>query len=101
MSTINVNFEVTGVNRERGVAYVKYWADGATVERFQADIGPYEIAISPNLFDASTSELTEYIANIGRDIVIRQKNAMDADANGSANAFLSLLDQQSNTSIEI
>jgi hypothetical protein len=99
MENIKVNFEITGVNAARGVAYVKYWADGATIERFQSDIGPYEIPISPELNTVSQQELIDYVAKFGYVIVKRQKDAMDAEINGSANTLSSLVNQQINSNI--
>jgi hypothetical protein len=101
MENIKVNFEVVEVNVDRGVAYVKYWADGATVQRFHSDIGPYTIPISPDLNSLSQEEVVNYIARFGYDIVKRQKDAMDADSNGSANTLFSLVNQQANTVVEI
>ena len=101
MEEIKVNFEIVGVNSDRGVTYVKYWADGATVQRFHADIGPYEIPIPTSLADLSTDEVKEYFAKRGYWIVKRQKDAMDAEINGSTEIVSALLNIQSNTIVDM
>jgi hypothetical protein len=81
MSTINVNFEITGVNSDRGVMYIKYWADGATIERFQSEIGPYEVAISSSMDNITEQELNTIIGTFGAPIVLRQKEILDVSNN--------------------
>lgn len=89
MSTINVNFKVVSVNEDFGVAYVDYWADGATIERFHADIGSYEVVIPPNLSTMSPEEYNNYFASRGLLIVQRQKDAMDAQTSNSTQVVAS------------
>lgn len=88
---VKVNFEVIGVNTERGVAYVKYWADGATVERFHSDIGPYEIIIDPICATMTQDELYNYIADRGVGIVEKQSLALQAEASGTTTLFENLI----------
>lgn len=94
MSTINVNFSIVSVDSNFGVAHVKYWADGATVERFQADIGPYTVTIPSNLSSMTTQEYNDYFANIGVPIVERQKNTLDADSSNSIQTAISNVGQE-------
>jgi hypothetical protein len=101
LSSIKVNFEIVEVNIDRGVAYVKYWADDATAFRFHADIGPYEIPISPEVINLSQQELINYIAKFGYWIVKKQKDAIDAEVNGSASVLSSMINQQGNTTVEL
>ena len=101
MEDINVNFEIVGVNAERGVAYVKYWADGATVQRFHADIGPYEVPIPPSISNATLEDTKLYFARHGYVIVKRQKDAIDAENNGSTAIVNDLVNQQSNTVVSL
>lgn len=86
-----VNFEIVGVNVDRGVAYVKYWADGATVERFAADIGPYELPMTPECATMTDEEFKTYIANYGIVIVTRQKIALDSESVGANTRFESVI----------
>lgn len=99
MSHLKINFEVIGVNNNHGVAYVKYWADGATAERFGADIGPYEINISPDCASMTDQEFLEYIAKFGAGIVKRQKDALDAESFGAITKFEGVVNAESNVVI--
>lgn len=101
MSTINVNFSIVSVDSNFGVAHVKYWADGATVERFQSDIGPYTVIIPSNLSSMTAQEYNNYFANIGLSIVQRQKNTLDADSSNSIQTAISNVGQEVAVSIAI
>lgn len=101
MSHLKVNFEITSVNNNFGVAYVKYWADGATAERFGADIGPYEIAISPECATMTDQEFLEYIAKFGVGIVKRQKDALDAESLGVITKFETIVNTEANVTVEL
>lgn len=98
---VKVNFEITSINQNMAVAYVKYWADGATVERFGADIGPYEIYIHPDCVTMSDQEFYEYIARIGIPIVQRQQNALDSESVGAISRYETIIDTPISANVEI
>lgn len=101
MSEIKVNYKIVGVNNDMGVAYVKYWADGATEERFGADIGPYEIAITPECSNMTEEEFNRYIANFGIPIIGRQKRAIDASSSGANTRFELILNIEKEDTINL
>lgn len=90
-SNTKVNFEVTAINTNFGVAYVKYWADGATPERFGADIGPYEIWMIPECASMDDQQFKEYIASCGISIVRRQQIAIESENLGANSRFESVI----------
>ena len=81
--SIKINFEIVSVNQGFGTAAVKFWADGATVDRFHADIGPYNVPISPDCATMTNDQLYAYIAEFGRPIVQRQAEVLMADQVGA------------------
>lgn len=99
-SNTKVNFEVTGVNVNIGVAYVKYWADGATVERFGADIGPYEIIMRPECASMTDDQFKAYIASYGVEIVRRQELAMTSESVGANTKFESIVNTSESFVVE-
>ena len=84
---MNVNFEVTEINRDRGTVMVKFWADGATIERFGAEMGPYEIRMLPECAIMSPLEFDEHIAAWGQGIVANQYAALESDTQGVATMY--------------
>lgn len=101
MSEIKINYKVIGVNDNMGFAYVKYWADGATEERFGADIGPYEIPITPECSTMTEEEFNRYIANFGISIIGRQKRAIDASSSGANTRFELILNIEKEDTINL
>lgn len=99
-SNTKVNFEITGVNVNFGVAYVKYWADGATIERFGSDIGPYEIVITPECATMTDDEFKSYVAQYGFQIVKRQELAMEAEIVGANSKFESIINTAESVIVE-
>jgi hypothetical protein len=93
MST-KVNFEIVEINKERGVAMVNYWADGATFERFHSDIGPYEILMLPNCDCMSDEEFHQHIAQWGLDIVKRQSDALEVENLGVTDKYEALVNNK-------
>lgn len=91
---MNINFEIVEINTARGVALVKYWADGATFERFEAEIGPYEILMLPQCECMSDEEFKNHIATWGEEIVRRQQDAILAEQQGVVEKYQSLLGKQ-------
>lgn len=88
---MNINFEIVEINTARGVALVKYWADGATFERFESEIGPYEILMLPQTEDMTDEEFKEHIASWGFDIVRRQNDALVSQQRGVTTKYQSLV----------
>jgi hypothetical protein len=91
---MNINFEIVDINEQLGVAYVKFWADGATVERFGADIGPYEILMLPDCEIMEEQQFLEHIARWGHPIVIKQYDAINAKNRGVTSKFEGLVGKQ-------
>jgi hypothetical protein len=94
MSGKKVNFKVVGVNQNYGVAYINFWADGATQERFGSDYGPYEVPMCPTCADMTEEELKEYIARFGVSIIERQKRALQVESAGVDLLFQDIIDTE-------
>jgi hypothetical protein len=91
MADVTVNFKIVGINANYGVMYVNFWANGATLERFGSDIGPYEVPMSTDCSTMTEDQLLEYVANFGLSVVERQKRAIDIENSGIQNIFQNML----------
>ena len=101
MSDVTVNFKIVGINANYGVMYVNFWADGATLERFGSDIGPYEVPMSTDCSTMTEDQLLEYVANFGLSVVQRQKRAIDIENSGIQNIFQNMLNVDKTKTITI
>lgn len=96
---MNINFEVTRVDENTNTVYIKYWADGATLDRFEGNIGPYSLLIRPEVADMTPEEFLNYIAMQGHAIVFRQLETLAADSNGAKVKFKNLVGQTHSVSV--